>query len=193
METITITPMEALRRCVAVLKQVDYADCGESEALWCQHALALSEAEAVLSAPVVPVAAQPVVPGLEFVQAIANNFDSHDRENDEIMCRGCSAPQLWIDETQSYLITHRPECIVLRARAFLAAPQPAASVTDVAKDAERLDFIEANPGMHFSINKVGTARQSWRFGHFSNYPQTKYSTAREAIDAAIAAQQGEKT
>lgn len=52
-----------------------------------------------------------------------------------------------------------------------------------AKDAERINFIEENPEMHFST-KIG---KWWRFGHFSNYPQDCFKTVREAIDAAIAA------
>lgn len=39
---------DTLRKCVALLKQVDFADCAESEALWHQHGLVLQEAEAVL-------------------------------------------------------------------------------------------------------------------------------------------------
>lgn len=70
---------------------------------------------------VVAAAPQVVADEREFVEAIASNFDSHDRETDEIICRGCSAPELWDETTQGYSINHRPECIVNRARAALAS------------------------------------------------------------------------
>lgn len=39
---------DTLRKCVALLKKVDFADCAESKVLWSQHAVVLQEAEAVL-------------------------------------------------------------------------------------------------------------------------------------------------
>jgi hypothetical protein len=42
------TPTEALRRCVEVLRLVDFADCGEKEELWQKLAAVQAEAERVL-------------------------------------------------------------------------------------------------------------------------------------------------
>lgn len=39
---------DTLRKCVALLKQVDFADCAESTDLWHQHGMVLQEAGAVL-------------------------------------------------------------------------------------------------------------------------------------------------
>jgi len=55
-----------------------------------------------------------------------------------------------------------------------------AKVESLAADAERINFMQANPHMYFNVNKAGTR---WRFGHFSNYPQECYPTLREALDA----------
>lgn len=56
----------------------------------------------------------------EFVEAIAHNFESMS-EDGEKMCRGCSGLIEWDVEDGSHFESHRKDCIVLRARAFLAA------------------------------------------------------------------------
>ena len=164
----TVTPLEALRRCVAVLKQVDYADCGESEALWCQHALALSEAEAVLAAPVVPVAAQPVVP-----DAINNAFVTlmHDSGSYSISLKFNKNSDVWA--VHDFLLRSGGK------EYNVAAPQPAASVTDVAKDADRKDADRWRMHLHLMIENGHRVRE--------------VGAIIDAVDAAIAAQQGEKT
>lgn len=74
------------------------------------------------AAQAAPVAAMPEG-WREFAEAIANNYDCIDRETDEEMCCGCSG-LIDYDGVEH----HRPECIVLRARAYIAAhtQQPAA-------------------------------------------------------------------
>jgi hypothetical protein len=52
-------------------------------------------------------------------------------------------------------------------------------------DTKRMDFIESNPQMYFNVHKAGKQGMRWRFGHFSNYPQDYFQTARDAIDAAM--------
>lgn len=66
-----------------------------------------------------------------------------------------------------------------------AAAALAKQVLAQEQDKARMDFIEANPHMYFNVNKKGTM---WRYGHFSNYPQEDYKTAREALDAVRLAQ-----
>jgi hypothetical protein len=58
---------------------------------------------------------------------------------------------------------------------------------DAAKDAERLDFIAAHPEMQLRCHK-----KRWSFIGFTNYEFDTFLNPREAIDAAIAALQGEK-
>ncbi len=75
-----------------------------------------------------------------------------------------------------------------KARALLASSADALSAgdrVDVITDTQRMDFQQANPHMYFNVDKRG---KRWRFGHFSNYPQDCYGSAREALDAAIQAQ-----
>ena len=111
--------------------EVIYRACQRGDSPERMHAAIMALLPDTAQAPSAPVAPKGTVTDYgtpqgvasverEFVNAIANNFDSHDRENDEVICRGCSAPELWVEETRSNVITHRPECIVLRARAALS-------------------------------------------------------------------------
>lgn len=63
-----------------------------------------------------------------------------------------------------------------------ARPEANADAKDAITDTQRMDFQQSNPNMYFNVHKKG---KYWRFGHFSNYPQECYSSARDAIDAAI--------
>ena len=51
------------------------------------------------------------------------------------------------------------------------------------KDAERLDYVQANSG--YTLRKY---KRHWSFKPFTNYEYEVFDTVREAIDAAIKAQ-----
>lgn len=75
----------------------------------------------------------------EFVEAIAHRFDAIDRETDDEFCKGCSGLSVWDEDTRQSYTHHRPDCIVLRAEAILAAApvaQEGASPTKPAPEAE---------------------------------------------------------
>lgn len=57
-----------------------------------------------------------------------------------------------------------------------------------ALDTARLDFMQSQPEMSLRYRK-----RRWAFVGFTNYEYPTFPNTREAIDAAIAAQQGEKT
>ena len=59
--------------------------------------------------------------------------------------------------------------------------------TAAQKDAERLDYVQANSG--YTLRKY---KRRWSFKPFTNYEYEVFDTVREAIDAAIKAQ-GEET
>ncbi len=114
------------------------------------------------AAPVVPVAAQPVVPeGWKLVpeEPTAAMFDAACKIDNDMFAGGRSHGA---DNGQVWAAMYG---------AAPAAPQPAASVTDVAKDAERYKFL-------------------CRAAFDASMAQEEID---KEVDAAIAAQQGEKT
>lgn len=76
-------------------------------------------------AALTPAAIQAVAPIpahlREFVEAIAHRFDAIDRETDDEFCKGCSGLSVWDKDSRQSHTHHRPDCIVLRAEALLAA------------------------------------------------------------------------
>ncbi|KQZ46358.1 hypothetical protein [Massilia sp. Root1485] len=60
----------------------------------------------------------------EFVLAVAHNFDAYSEEDDERYCRGCSA--LLVIDGPKDVTNHQHDCIVPRAKAWLAASPAAA-------------------------------------------------------------------
>jgi len=60
--------------------------------------------------------------GIEFIEAVANHYTSYDNQ-ESLLCNGCGA-DLGDGET------HKPDCIVLRARSIIATKQSPAAPTD---------------------------------------------------------------
>ncbi|WP_305821337.1 hypothetical protein [Massilia brevitalea] len=70
----------------------------------------------------------------EFVQALVNwSITEHE---DEDCCQGCSGLAVWNEAREAWDVNHRPECIVPRAEAILAA-QPAEGAGQASLDKER--------------------------------------------------------
>lgn len=70
-----------------------------------------------------PVPASEAASLLEFVEAIAGpTFTYTDRETDESCCNGCNMAAEFISIDEGFRQPHAHNCIVLRARAYLAAP-----------------------------------------------------------------------
>ncbi len=193
----TVTPLEALRRLYDVARKVDAHESGEFETLL-QGELAV--AAAVLAAPVVPVAAQPVVPeGWKLVPE-------------------APTPKMvdatWNDSLDG--MSHNARNKKIYGAMLAAAPQPAASVADaellallpgpyymdppdggdvtvleqlqrMAKNAERYDFMRQRAVSDLYIMDCSKCHE------LENGMQLDGDTLDKFIDAAIAAQQGEKT
>jgi len=132
------------------------------------------EADSGSAAPVVPVAAQPVVPeGWQLVPV-------EPTQNMCLAARGVPDP----------LKPYPPHFHLIWDAMLAAAPQPAASVTDVAKDAVAYAI--------FKVMKTGNMiDKDWHedviLGLDNEFRNQINQAAKDAIDAAIAAQQGEKT
>lgn len=68
---------------------------------------------------------------LEFVEAVAGpTYTYVDRETDQTCCNGCNRAERYVGLTEPPVLEHAEDCIVLRARAILAAP-----VSERAEDA----------------------------------------------------------
>lgn len=85
--------------------------------------------------------------------------------------------------TQRQMDTVRPRNAEL-ANARLQQKQHAAMITDLHKDRERLNFLQANPHVMLAADDRG-----WTSGHAENFQNYALNvpTIREAIDAAMKA------
>lgn len=73
----------------------------------------------------------------EFATAIDARHDAIDRGTDGEYCVHCTAFARWDSDKNDETIEHKPDCIVLRARAYLAAsPAPSAAQAQAAKPME---------------------------------------------------------
>ena len=108
------------------------------------------------------------------------NFDGSDYGTD---ARRMNAYMLCLLQDCAEMIRgQHAEIESLRERA--AARAPAESVR---RDAERLDFIERHPEMSLRHHKG-----EWAFLDFTNYEYDLHPSLRAAIDAAMAANGGNK-
>jgi len=178
----TVTPLEALRRLYDVARKVDAKESGEFETLL-QGELLVAEAAMRAAAPVVPVAAQPVVP-MAWRYEWASCITTDGPQDFRLKFEAEPPPDWAVTDGQARNVV-----------ALYAAPQPAASVTDVAKDAQdakRWRFsqeFQNNPDQPQPEPIIAMWRKVYEEGR-------RCPTAKEyedVIDAAIAAQQGEKT